>query len=66
MMTRTFSTNGYMSVSSTPVKKKANESSDLLGYPLEVRIVAPCKGSERLIALSIYKKKDVLFTLLKN
>ena len=46
-----------MSVSSTPVKKKANGSSDLLGYPLEVRIVAPCKGSESVITLSIYKKK---------
>ena len=56
-----------MSVSSTPVKKKAKESSDLLGYPLEIRIIAQCKGSESVIALFIYKKKVVvLFTLLKK
>ena len=46
-----------MSVSSTPVKKRQMESSDRLEYPLEVRLIAPCKGSESVIALSIYKKK---------
>ena len=45
-----------MSGSSTTVKKKAKESSDLLGYPSEVRIITPCKGSESVIVLSIYKK----------
>ena len=38
-------------------EEKANGSSDRLEYPLEVRLIAPCKGSESVIALSIYKKK---------